>query len=411
MASTKHLALDYGAAEPLGLEAGAGALVADCHGPEGLTGERAEKLVAAALAAPPSGPALATHVVPGDRVAVAVAGSVPQQEAVLAAIVGQLRAAGVSADDITLLHAAPLEQSSSVGSAVPAVAIPGTSRGLVEFDPATESETAYLAADEDARPLHLCRALVDADVVVAVGGWGFDASLGGRSLEGEIWPTFARAACRQDLIRSLARRGRHALAGWRTNMQEIGWQLGVCASLRLVAGRGDSIAAASFGLPDAAARLARGQAAAWSPKIAAPAAVTIGSLADSAGGFAAVTRAVAAAARATEPGGTICIASTVALPPGPIFTRWRQGAPLDALVHEAVGMNDPALLADAVQTRLFARALLDRRLVLLSALDEATVEDLEFGFAEKPAVVERLARRAESLAVLHEADRMFPLAR
>jgi len=44
----------------------------------------------------------------------------------------------------------------------------------------------------------------------------------------------------------------------------------------------------------------------------------------------------------------------------------------------------------------------------LSALEESTVEDLEFGFADTPAVVARLARRAESLVVLHEADRMFP---
>ena len=48
------------------------------------------------------------------------------------------------------------------------------------------------------------------------------------------------------------------------------------------------------------------------------------------------------------------------------------------------------------------------RRVLLSALDESMVEDLEFGFADTPAVVERLARRAESLIVLQEADRMFP---
>ena len=191
-------------------------------------------------------------------------------------------------------------------------------------------------------------------------------------------------------------------------MQEITWQLGVCASLRLVAGRGDSLAAVCFGLPETAARQAREQAAAWSPEVRAPAALTICSLASPQRGFAAITRAVAAAARVTQPGGTVCIASTVTAPPGTIFTRWRQGAPLEPLIHEAIGTGDSALIADAVETRLFARALDDRRLVLLSALDESTVEDLEFGFADTPAVVERLARRAESLIVLREADRMFP---
>ena len=405
----KRIAIERHAAEPILLDVNEAILVADCRGPEGVADAQAEKLVAAAVAAPLDGPALARHVVPGDRVAIALAGDVPQMAAVTAAVVEQLCRAGVSSDDITLLHAAPLEPLVAGRPVAEGEPVAGGGPGTIhEFDPALPAETAYLAADEEARPLYLARALVDADVVVAVGGWGFDAALGGRSLEGEIWPTFARQSCRQDLIRSLAKKGRHALAGWRTNMQEIAWQLGVCASLRLVAGRGGSLTAAAFGLPDAAARQAREQAAAWSPEVAASAALTVCSLADSAGGFAAITRAVAAAARVTQPTGTICVVSGVAAPPGPIFSRWRQEAPLEPLIHEAIGTGDPALIADAVETRLFARALDDRRLVLLSALDEATVEDLEFGFAESPAVVQRLAKRAESLIVLHEADRMFP---
>jgi hypothetical protein len=41
---------------------------------------------------------------------------------------------------------------------------------------------------------------------------------------------------------------------------------------------------------------------------------------------------------------------------------------------------------------------------------EDTVEELEFGSAGSPEVVERLAHRSDSLAVLHEADRMLPNA-
>jgi hypothetical protein len=119
-------------------------------------------------------------------------------------------------------------------------------------------------------------------------------------------------------------------------------------------------------------------------------------------------RAVAAAARVTHASGTVCIASRLAERPGVIFSRWREGAPLDGLVKEAVATGDPALVTDAFQTRFFARALGDRRLVMLSDLDEATVEELELGFAATPEVVERLAHRAESVAVLHEADRMLP---
>ncbi len=393
--------LDYGAAEPLVLEAPPGAAVVDCHGPEGIAGSDARRLVAAALARPAHGPPLAAHVVPGDRVVVALAGDVPQAAEVVSAVTEGLAAAGVVGADISILHGPPLHEGRPTQR-------PGRlPPGAAAFDPTLDTATSYLAADQAARPLYLARALVDADVVVAVGARGWNAALGGRSLEGELWPTFSRLDCRRALALSLARRGRHALPDWKAAMEEVVWQLGVCASLRLVAGRGDTLAAACFGLPDEATRLARAAAEAWCPRVA-PAEITVASLADPAAGFAAVTMAVAAAARVTRPTGTVCIACRVAEGPGIIFERWRQGAPLDRLVHEAAALGDPALVADALETRLFARALGDRRLVLLADLDETTVEELGFGHAADPEAVARLVHRAESLVVLHEADRMLP---
>jgi hypothetical protein len=191
-------------------------------------------------------------------------------------------------------------------------------------------------------------------------------------------------------------------------MQEIAWQLGVCASLRLVRGAQGSLAAARFGLPDEAARQVREAAQAWCPVMDPVADVAVASLSDPDGGFGSIVAAVAAAARATVPGGTICIACRGVEPAGVILTRWRQGAPLEGLVHEAVASRDPVLVADALLTRLFARALDDRRLVLLSNLGEEAVEELEFGYAASPEVIERLAHRAERLAVLAEADRCLP---
>jgi hypothetical protein len=401
----KCILLEYGAEEPLVLEVDDEAIVADCHGPEGVAGDAARQLVLAAVDDPAEGPALESHVVPGDRVAIGLAGDLPQAAVVATAVAERLTAAGVAAADITVLRAPPLE-----GPALPlARAVPG-SGGTAEFDPANEPQTSYMAADEAGRPIHLARALVDADVVVSAGGWGWDAACGGSSLEGELWPTFSRQACRRELVRSLATRGRLALDAWKTSNHEATWQLGVCASLRLVGGRGDSLAAVAFGLPEAAALRARKLAAGWRPRVRAAAMLTIASLSNAGGGMGLLVRAVAAAARVTHPSGTVCIASRLAERPGVIFSRWREGAPLDMLVREAVATGDPAFITDAFHTRFFARALGDRRLVLLSDLDEATVEELELGFAATPEVVERLAHRAESVAVLHEADRMLPRA-
>ena len=402
------ITLDYGADDPLVLDLIDGTSVDDLVGPLGVEGEAARRLVTAAVSGPSTGPPLQAHVVPGDRVVVAVAGDVPQVQAVAEAVAERLSAAGVVVADITLLQAAPLDPEPRVAGLSEAVAGIGSQS---EFDPNLESGTSYLAADEAGRPLYVARPLADADVVVAVGAWTWNAAFGGRGLDGELWPTFSRRACRQELSVALARRGRQALGDWRTSVQEITWQLGVCASLRLVPGTHGSLHAACFGLPDEAARQARTAAAAWSPHVAEPTELAVAAVARAAPGFAAVTRALAAAARVSQPGGTICLVSRLAEAPGIVFQRWRQGAPLDRLVHEAVASRDPLLIADALQTRLFARALGDRRLVLLSALDESTVEDLEFGYAAAPDDIERLAGHAESVAVLHEADLMLPQPR
>jgi hypothetical protein len=120
-------------------------------------------------------------------------------------------------------------------------------------------------------------------------------------------------------------------------------------------------------------------------------------------------RAVAASARVTQPDATICVVCNVTEAPGIVTTRWRQGAPLEPLLREAADSKDPSIIADALATKLLARALGERRLVVLSQLDQAAVEDLGFGHAADIDVIERLANRAEHVVILHEADLMLPL--
>lgn len=388
------------AAETLSLDLDAGTLVTECRGPEGLTGAAAADLVARAVASPLNGPPLAAHVVPGDRVVLAIAGDIPQAAAVRQAITTSLCAAGVAADDVTVLHANPLEGGPTRGSSEP---------GTTLFDPGSESATAYLAADAEGRPLYMARGLVDADVVVAIGRFGWDASLAGRSPEGELWPAFGRRSDREGLALSLLRHGRKALVDWRSNLQCITWQLGVMASLRLVPGRDGSLHSASFGLPEEAARVARDAAVAWRPHVDDLADVAIATLSSGAPCFLDLIRGVAAAARVTAPEATICIVGDIAEPPGLVVSRWRQGVPLEPLLREATTSGDPAIVADAIDARLLGRALGERRLVILSRLTAEVVEDLSFGHAADPAVIERLANRAERVAILHESDLMLPL--
>lgn len=399
--------VEYGADDPLVIEPGAGSVLYDCRGPRGAKGDEAVRLIAATLRGTDHGPPLAAHVVEGDRVVVAIAEAVPQAAATEVAVREVLAEAGLTPGQVTVLRAGPLAVDDAAACAADAV---GSLDAAApdRFDPAAETATSYLAADAAGQPLYLSRELVDADVVLAVGAWNWNAALGGRGVEGELWPTFSRLATRRAFVKSLARRGRSALPTWRDDVRDVTWQLGVGASLRLVPGVAGTLHAACFGTPADAERRARAAAEGWRPRIDVPADVAIVSLSDPRAGFDAVTRAVAAASRVTRPGASICVAGRVAVGPGIVFLRWRQGAPLMPLLREAVASGDPCLVADALATRLFARALGERRVVLLGDLDESTVEDLGFGHAASPEVVERLAHRAERVVVLHEGDRMLP---
>lgn len=385
-------------AGPLALDLAEGTLVTECRGPSGVTGPAAVQLVERALSHGGHGPPLAAHVVPGDKAVIAVSGEIPQGAAVVEALVAALAEGGVAATDVVILQAAPLDVARQ----------PDMLPGALPFDPTRESGTAYLAADAAARPLYLARMLVDADVVVEVGSFSWDAALGGRSPEGELWPAFGRRENREALALDLARRGREALVDWRGALHDITWQLGVCASLRLVAGRGGALHAACFGLPEEATRLARTAAEAWRPAVTEPADLAIATLSAGSRGFGAAVRAMAAAARVTRPDATVAVVGGELEPPGLVLARWRQGTPLPPLLREAASSGDAALVADALEAKLLARTLGERRLVLLSPLAEAEVEDLGFGHAAEIGVVERLADRAEQVVILHEADRMLP---
>lgn len=395
--------LEYGTAHPLALDVPAGIPVTIHHGPEALADPAAS--LADALTRPVAGPPLAAHVVPGDRVVIALAGDLPgglpTHELVHRGVTEQLAAGGVAPSDVHLLTAPPL---ALLGDRPPAGPAGDTA---TVFNPAMTDETAYLLADDEGTPLHLARPLVDADVVIAVGGFGYDAALGGRSPEGELWPGFGRLEWQQAFTSALLRSRRSSLEAWRELTGQVSFQLGIMASLRLVRGRSNSLAGISFGLPEATTAAARRLARPWRP--AAPASdLTIGGISTPHCDMAAVTRAVAAAARTTRPGGTICIACSLVEPPGIVFTRWRQTAELMPLIREAAHSGDTSLITEALQTKLFARALGDRRLVLLSGLDQDLVEDLDIGHASSPEAIDRLMHQADSVTLLHEADRLCP---
>lgn len=411
--SPLKIQLDYAAESPLPLDVGSSRLLANCHGPPALSPAEATTALAEALSTPLSGPPLARHVVPGDRVVIAVPewlpGGNPTLELLFQEVSSHLTSGGVDPDDISLLVAPSLSLLGDEGGHSGPPNLPASlADRTTRFCPDQAEETAYLLGDAHGEPLHLARQLVDADVVIAVEPFGYDAALGGRSPEGSLWPSFARPDRRLALARGLLANRLPTLRAWRALAGEVTSQLGLLASLRLTAGRGDSLGGLCFGFPADSRKRARQLAGGWRPAPTERAAVTVAGVASPHCSLATITRAVAAAARVTRPDGTICLATDLAAVPDGFFTNWRRGEPLQMVVGDAAGADDPAMLAEALQTLVFARALADRRLVLLANLDEETVENLDIGHADSPDAVNRLVRQADSLAVLHEADRLCP---
>ena len=385
MTASREVAIEWGGGTPLDLEL-PHATVFDLRGQAGGRGSEASRIVRSALAGPHGVPPLSRHVVPGDRVTIAVAGELTEEQPVVAAVIESLAAGGVAEQDVTVLRSH-------------------------DFATADDSRTGYLAADAEANPIYLAREIIDADCVVTIAEWNWDASLAGRGIDGEIYPAFSRKSCRESLLRRLLDGPHAALTAWRGSLGEVVDKLGLLASLRVIPGTNATVAGAVFGSPETSHHAASDAAAGWRPTVAAVVDCSIASLHEPVGAapdFEGLVRGVAAAARITAADGTICVASRLCTRPGPVFARWRQGLPLSPLVREAVESDDATLVADAFLARRFHRALGGRRLVLLSSLDEETVEDLAFGFADSPETIQRLAKRARSVAVLHEADRMLP---
>src|SRR5262245_13106568 len=93
----------YGANSSLQLELPAGALVANCSGPETAESDVASA-TKAAWEAPLDFPPLRQAIVPGDHVVVALGPGVAQGAEIVAAVIPLLCEAGVESGDITVLR-------------------------------------------------------------------------------------------------------------------------------------------------------------------------------------------------------------------------------------------------------------------------------------------------------------------
>ena len=401
--------LRYGAESALRLDLPSGVLIAECDGPRDEVIVDPSAAVASAIGAPIDFPPLEQAAAPGDRVVLAVESEIPQVADVVAPIIEALQRRGVEPTDITILR--PQEEGNeTAGDPRGALASDVASRIGLEFhDPDDTRKLSYLAATAEGRAVYLNRSLVDADLVVPIEGLQCRKSAGYHGPGGAIYPRYSNTETIQRfLARSLADGSETLGNRSQDEIAEVLWLLGICFTIQLVPGPGDSLLRVFAGSPESVGR--EGQIScdsAWEYKIPRRAALVVAAVEghEPQQSWTNVGRALSAAARAVAHGGSIVVCCDVEAEPGPALRQIDADEDLAAISTRIRASRTE----DSLPAAQLVEALDQARVYLLSRLDEDVVEDLGVAAVSKPEEIARLASRHESCILLASAQRAAPL--
>ena len=393
--------LRYGADASLNFELDSDALVAHCDAPRGEPLANLDEAVDRALTEPLEFPSLAQAAVAGDKVVLALAPAVPGAATLIARTVEVLLAAGVSAEDITVLRTiADVEQ----GVPDPASQIRDNVRQAVQcqtHDPANRKSLSYLAASADGEPIYIHRAIHDADLVIPIDCLRLEDSLGYHGIHSCLFPTFSDEPT--------AARFRSPAAGepqrherLRQQADEVGWLLGVQFTVQVVPAADNQVLHVLAGECQAVLREGRRRCdEAWSCSVPSRASLVVATIEGDASQqtWNNVARALAAASRAVSVNGAVTICCELSQRLGPALMRVAGAEDL----HAALGEIAKERPSDTLAAAELVRALERGRVYLLSQLDEELVEDL--GVLPVTAEqISKLAARYDSCIVLRNAQ-------
>lgn len=379
--------------EELDFEVPEDRLVASWNGPESVPPERVGPLVREALENPRGYPPLRQAVVPGDRVVIALDPATPELTAILEAVRDVLNRAGVTNETIQLLLTAPPPADWSETSP----------EGLAwtVHDPDDATAFAYLASNPQGRRIYLNRLATDADFVLAIGPFGFDATLGARGPWSVIFPGLSNTETRRSFrpqsrndAGELEPLSESANVSWLLGSQfQIGVLPGASGLAGIVAGIEESVQEEGL----------RALAESWMLRTNRRADLVIVGVGrpDQPAGFDALADALETATRLVRPGGKVAALSRVGGTPGPAVGR-------------LLGVEDPRSRQSALKgaenepdfetARKLARSLALADVYLFSDLPENLVEDLAMVALGKPTEARRLADVAASCLFVSHAE-------
>ena len=317
--------LPYGARSTLELDFPAGVLVAHCGQPSAPVITDPARSIAQALDVPLDYPPLRQSMVPGDKIVLALGEGVPRAAEIVKALVDRCLEAGVSADDISLLQSRA-DSPAAAAAAEALLSVPRAPIRSLVHDPLDRNRLSYLAASSEGKPIYVNRALSEADLIIPIGCFRAAASLAYYGIYSSIFPAFSDAKTIQRYRSPVASESPVQIRRFQREVDEVGWLMGLHYLVQVVPGPSDEWLAVLAGRATSVARAGSEQCnQAWKCSVPQRASLVLAAISGSAGQqtWVNVARALAAAARVVEEGGTIALCTELAAPLGPALEALR----------------------------------------------------------------------------------------
>lgn len=400
-----RIGIEYGL-EHIDFEVAAGRLVGSHRAPAAPSLPDPVAAVRQALEAPSGFPPLRRALTPDDHVVIVVDEHLPHLEALLVPVVEHIRQAGVARAAITIL--CPASDSSHAWLEERPEALRDID---VEFhDPQNRQRLSYLAATRHGRRIYLNRTAVDADQIVVLAGRGYDPLLGYSGAEGSLFPALSDDATRRDLAGRLSNAAPGNSPGpVLQEATEVAWLLGAPFMVQVIEGLGDNLAHVLGGL---AATNAEGRQllnARWHLTVDCPADTVVASLSGDPArhDFAALGRALAAAARVVKPGGRIVLLSRSAPHLGPGAESLRRVDDSES----ALSLLREEMPPDMAAAFQWATAAREATVYLLSGLPHEVAEELFTTPLDHAGQAQRLLNGDGSCLFLEDAHKIMAVVK
>jgi hypothetical protein len=348
-----------------------------------------------ALQRPFDFPSVEASIVAEDRVALAVDPNIPGILEVIQGTINALERTAAGAIDIVVGDEAQDETVDAIENLV------GDAIDVVRHHSSDRESVRYLGASELADPIYLNRRIVDADFVLPiVAGRPLDIS-SAHDLTG-VFPAFADSASK--------RRHREQVCqsqpqGESANPQEACWLLGVQIMISVTANSNGEVAQVIAGTTDAVRKqltpLRR-----MPDEFPPSAALVIASLDGSAQqqSWWNAARAVAAASRYVDSGGTIVLWSAIDDPPSGRLLSLDDERALQAEEDLQEGEDFPIWDESTGPAQTLARIASEHRVLIHSRLEDQTIESMGLGSVSSREQLAQLSQSYESCGVLRAAQ-------